>query len=175
MGEGAVGAEAKGGADIRLDLAYFRLVVYLLESGKERGVVRAVLGSISGYCAGRKERIGCRGEVWSVLQLLMEQLRTEEAEGAARCYLQLLELLREGGKEEGAHEGDLLVFLRLWQREQEREPDSASTEGLQLSISKIIRLFVNRCLSAWDAKVLFRSLFQLYQDDRISMPRLCRL
>ena len=44
-------------------------------------------------------------------------MRGEEAESAAQCYLLLLELLREGGKEESAHEGDLLTFLRLWMRE----------------------------------------------------------
>jgi hypothetical protein len=60
-------------------------------------------------------------------------------------------------------------------REQEREPDSASNEGLQQTIYKIIRLFVGRCLSAWDAKVLFRSLFELYQDERVAVGRVCRV
>jgi hypothetical protein len=82
--------------------------------------------------------------------------------------LALLELLREGGKEESAHEGDLLIFLRLWERQQGRELDSASSDRLQTNFVRIIRLLVGRCLSGWDAKVLFRSLFELYQDERVA-------
>jgi hypothetical protein len=56
--------------------------------------------------------------VWRTLGLLLHFLQDERvAEEVARCYLLLLELLKEGGKEESTHEGDLLVFLRLWQRE----------------------------------------------------------
>jgi hypothetical protein len=46
---------------------------------------------------------------------------------------------------------------------------------LQFTIFKIIKLFVGRCLSAWDAKVLFRSLFQLYEDERFPAARLAGL
>lgn len=124
--QGLVGGEVKVGADLRFDLAYFRLVIQLLEAEKET-LVEPVLSSIINFCYGRKERIGCRTEVWRTLELLLTLLQTEKGrENAARCYLLLLELLREGGKEEGAHEGDLLIFLRLWQREDEREPESAS-------------------------------------------------
>lgn len=84
------GGGGEGRADLRLDLAYFRLVVHLLESEKDRAVVWAVLGSISNYCEGRKERFACRAEVWRTLELLLDQLRSDGAEQAARCYLQLL-------------------------------------------------------------------------------------
>jgi hypothetical protein len=81
-------------------------------------VLLPVLSSIVNFCSGRKERFGCRAEVWRTLGLLLHFLQDERvAEEVARCYLLLLELLKEGGKEESTHEGDLLVFLRLWQRE----------------------------------------------------------
>ena len=70
--------------------------------------------------------------------------RHSQAENSAKAYLCLISLIKEGGKFEETHEGDLLFIIRLWLKEEDGKvmPNEALEQTLSVTLHRIIRVWV---------------------------------